>query len=129
MLHGISRYDEARLEHERLLHWLKQRNQEAATSLEEADMETLTVIQLQAGAKLRKTLLSTNPIESAFDKVRMKSARVKRWRKNRDQIQRWSAVGLVAAEKGFRALRGAREIPDFLQQIKTFNLPSQNEAA
>lgn len=129
LLHGITRYDEARLEYERLLHWLKSKNQEAASSLEESEMETLTVIQLQTGPTLRKTLLSTNPIESAFDKVRMKSARVKRWRTKKDQIERWSGAGLVEAEKGFRALRGVKEIPDFLQQLKTFCLPSQHEAA
>lgn len=129
MLHGITRYDEAKLEYERLLLWLKDKNQEAAASLEEADMETLTVIQFKAGAILRKTLLSTNPIESAFDKVRMRSARVKRWRQKRDQIERWSGAGLVWAEKGFRSIRGASEISDFMEQLKNFGLPSQQQAA
>jgi len=128
-LHGITRFDEAKLEYERLLHWLKSKNQEAAASLEEAEMETLTVLQFKTGPALRKTLLSTNPIESAFDKVRMKSARVKRWRTKNDQIERWSAAGLVEAEKGFRAIRGSKEIADFLLQVKTFSLPSQQEAA
>jgi hypothetical protein len=32
--------------------------------------------------------LSTNPIESAFDRVRSKTGRVRRWRKDRDQIER-----------------------------------------
>lgn len=129
LLHGIARFDDTKLEYERLLHWLKERNLEAASSLEEADMETLTVIQLGAGAKLRKSLLSTNPIESAFDKMRMKSSRVKRWRTERDQVQRWSASGLLEAEKGFRALRGAKEITEFLLQLKTFSLPSTQVAA
>lgn len=128
-LHGITRFDEAKLEYERLLHWLKSKNQEAAASLEEADMETLTILQFKTGPALRKTLLSTNPIESAFDKVRMKSARVKRWRTKKDQIERWSAAGLVEAEKGFRAIRGAKEIADFLLQVKKFSLPSQDKAA
>jgi putative transposase len=128
-LHGIVRFDEAKLDYERLLHWLKDKNQEAAASLEEAEMETLTIIQFKTGPALRKTLLSTNPIESAFDKVRAKSVRVKHWRLNKDQIQRWSAAGLVEAEKGFRAIRGAKEIPDFLIQVKNFSLPSQDEAA
>lgn len=129
MLHGITRFDEAKLEYERLLHWLKSKNQEAAASLEEAEMETLTVIRLHAGVLLRKTLLSTNPIESAFSVVRSKSSRVKRWRKNGDQVERWSSVCLLEAEKKFRAIRGVKEIGDFLQQLKTFSLPSQQEAA
>lgn len=129
MLHGITQYAEAKLEYERLLHWLKDKNQEAAASLEEAEMETLTVIQFKAGALLRKTLLSTNPIESAFDKVRMRSGRVKRWRQKKDQIERWSGAGLVWAEKGFRAIRGAKEIADFILQVKIFSLSSQQKAA
>ena len=129
LLHGITRYDEARLEYERLLHWLSDKNQEAAASLEEANMETLTVIKFKAGAALRRTLLSTNPIESAFDKVRMRSSRVKRWRQKKDQIERWSGAGLVWAEKGFRSIRGAKEISEFIEQIKRFSLPSQEEAA
>jgi len=129
MLHGITRYNDAKLEYERLAHWLGQRNQEALASLQEADMETLTVIYLQAGALLRKTLLSTNPIESAFDKVRLRTARVRRWRTDKDQIQRWCGAALVEGEKGFRAIRGHKEIEDFMQQIKTFSLPTQQEAA
>jgi transposase-like protein len=129
LLHGITRFDEAKLEYERLLQWLKSKNEQASASLEEAEMETLTVIQLKAGATLRKTLLSTNPIESAFGKVRARSSRVKRWRKNGDQIERWSAVCLLEAEKGFRAIRGAKEIEAFLQELKNFSLPSQERAA
>lgn len=129
LLHAITRYDEAKLEYERLLHWLKGKNQAAAASLEEAEMETLTVIRLKAGAALRKTLLSTNPIESAFDKVRSKTSRVKRWRKNGDQIERWSSVCLLKAEKSFRAIRGAKEIIVFIQELKNYSLPTQEAAA
>lgn len=128
-LHGITRFDEAKLEYERLRHWLKERNLEAAASLEEADMETLTVIQLQAGAKLRKTLLSTNPIESTFDKIRYRTSRVKRWRKNSDQIQRWAGSALLKAEKGFRIIKGKDEIDSFLNEVKKISLQSLKEAA
>jgi putative transposase len=129
LLHGITRFDEAKLEYDRLLHWLMQKNLGAAASLQEADMETLTVIQLQAGPKLRKTLLSTNPIESVFDKVRYRSSRVKHWRKDKDQIERWAGSALIAGEKGFRSIRGRDEIHSFLNEVTKFNLLSQNEVA
>lgn len=129
LLHGIARFDDAKLEYERLSHWLGQKNQNALASLEESDMETLTVIQLKAGAALRKTLLSTNPIESAFDKVRMRSARVKHWKTNGDQACRWAGATLVEAEKQFRAIRGTKEISAFLSELRKNNLPTQQEAA
>jgi putative transposase len=129
MLHGITRYDDAKLEHDRLAHWLGERNQEALASLQEADLETLTVIRLRAGALLRKTLLSTNPIESAFDKVRSRTGRVKRWRLNGNQIQRWCGTALLTGEKGFKTIKGHKEIAAFMEEIKIFNLPTQQEAA
>lgn len=129
LLHGMTRYDEAKLEYERVRHWLSEQNQAATTSLEEAEMDTLTVIRFKVGAMLRETLLSTNPIESAFDKVRMISARVKRWRTNKDQITRWSGTALVEAEKGFRAIRGCKEIAAFMSEMKRGCLPNQQEAA
>ena len=128
-LHGMMRYDEATLEYERVRHWLSEQNQAVTTSLEEAEMDTLTVIRFKAGAMLRKTLLSTNPIESAFDTVRMISARVKRWNTNKDHITRWSGTALVEAEKGCRAIRGCQEIAACMSEMKHGCLPNQHEAA
>ena len=45
----------------------------ALTSLKEAEKETLTVIKLKVSPLLRRTLSSTNPIESAFSIVRDKT--------------------------------------------------------
>jgi hypothetical protein len=97
----MSRYDNAKQEYERLVHWLAQRNHEAFASLEEAEMETLTVIQLKAAPLLRKTLSSTNRIESAFSRVRSTTARVKNWKSGKVQITRWTASTLLEAEKNF----------------------------
>lgn len=129
LLHGMTRYDDAKLEYDRLIYWLGQRNQEALASLEEAEMETLTVIQLKAGPLLRKTLCSTNPIESAFSRVRSRTARVKNWRSGLDQITRWSASNLLEAEKNFRTIKGHKEISTFLNELKTFNLQCELKVA
>ena len=129
LLHGMSRYDDAILEYDRLVHWLGERNQEALASLEEANMETLTVVRLKAGSTLRKTLNSTNPIESAFNRVRCRSTRVRNWKTGQDQITRWSATTLLEAEKKFRMIRGHKEISSFLIELKNFNLQNQLKVA
>jgi hypothetical protein len=50
--------------------WLRQLNESAADSLKEAFEEILTLHRLKVPALLRKTLHSTNPIESMFYMVR-----------------------------------------------------------
>jgi len=92
-------------------------------------METLTVIKLQVPALLRKTFLSTNPIESIFDKVRNTSKRVKNWNSGINQVARWSATALLAAEEKFRTVKGYKDIPALINQLKTFNLQEQLVAA
>jgi putative transposase len=116
-LHGLVDYSEAKREHQRLIHWLSGISQAAVSSLDEAMEETLSVIRLKAGNLLIKTLSSTNPIESAFDKVRNNTRRVKRWRRNTDQVSRWAASGLVEAEAGFRTIKGFRQIKAFIQEL------------
>lgn len=129
LIHGMSRYDDAKSEMDRLMGWLSTCNHEAAASLEETEGETLTVIALNATAALRKTLLSTNPIESAFDRVRSKTGRVRRWRKDRDQIERWTGAALQDAQKRFQRIRGAKDLPSFIAQLRKNHLPPQVEAA
>lgn len=128
-LHGCSDYDIALREYHALRHWLGQLNHEALASLDEADEETLTVIKLKTPGMLRKTLLSTNPLESAFSKVRKKSSRVTNWKSGADQVSRWAAASLQEAEKKFRLIRGFREIPVFMAELKKINLPNQAKVA
>jgi len=71
-------------------------NPSAARSLEEGLEETLTLHRLEAPPELRRTLRSTNPIESAFPVVRVACRNVKRWRPG-DQLERWVASGLIVA--------------------------------
>ena len=117
-LHGSVDFREAEREYESLRGWLGRVNLEAKSSLEEAGKETLTVIRYKCPELLRKTLMSTNPIESAFSVVREKTGRVKNWRRGGDQVIRWSAVTLLEAEKGFRKVKGFREIPDFVRELR-----------
>lgn len=98
LIHGMVHYDAAKKELEKLKCWLKNINLESHASLEEAANETLTVIKLQVPGSLRPTLMSTNPIESIFSQVRGKTQRIKRWKKNGDQVTRWAASLLIEIE-------------------------------
>ena len=62
-------YDAAKLALNKLHRELMDLNPSAARSLGEGMEETLTVHQLQVPMQLRKTLASTNVIESAFSIV------------------------------------------------------------
>jgi putative transposase len=91
-------------------------NPSAARSLAEGMEETLTVHRLGVPLQLRKTLSSTNVIESAFSIVETVCRNVKRWRDG-DHIERWVASGLLVAERQFRKVIGYRQIPMLLSSM------------
>jgi len=92
-------------------------NPSAARSLEEGLEETLTVHRLHMPPQLRKTLASTNVIESAFSIVERVCANVKRWHGG-DQRERWVGSGLLLAEKQFRRIQGYKQIPVLLRELE-----------
>ena len=129
LVHGSNNFETARNELATLEHWLGQINHEALRSLEEAEGETLTVIKLKAGRELRKSLLSTNPIESVMDGIKTKTRRVKNWKSGGDQIQRWVAASLLEIEKKLRAVRGSDTIKIVIMNMTKKELQSQAEVA
>jgi transposase-like protein len=106
-------YEEAKQALQKLHRELMGANPSAARSLEEGLDETLTLHKLNVPAALRKTLRTTNPIESVFDTVRTACRNVKRWRPG-DQRERWICSGLLFAESKFRRIVGYRELPRFI---------------
>ena len=78
--------------------------------------ETLTVHKLRVPDQLRRSLASTNVIESAFSVVETVCRNVKRWRDG-DQIERWVGSGLLVAERQFRKVIGYRQIPMLLSSM------------
>jgi putative transposase len=80
------------------------------------------VHRLRVPAQLRKTLASTNVIESAFSVVEKVCANVKRWHPG-DQRERWVGSGLLVAEKQFRKVKGHKLIPLLLRQLETLAPP------
>jgi putative transposase len=96
--------------------WLRRLNPDAAASLEEGLEETLTVVRLGVPELLRKTLSTTNPIESAFSVADKVTQRVKHWRDG-DIRQRWCVAGLLDAERRFRRVKGHRHLKQLLDAL------------
>jgi putative transposase len=114
--YAMVEYNDAKRALESLNRELMHINPSAARSLEEGMEETLTVHRLRVPAQLRRTLSSTNVIESAFSIVETVCRNVKRWRAG-DQIERWVGSGLLVAERQFRKVIGYREIPMLLSSM------------
>jgi putative transposase len=104
--------------------WLRERNESAADSLLEAIEEILTLHKLKVPALLRKTLHSTNPIESMFSMVRDCESNIKRYRTSKMR-QRWLAAVLLHCEKRFKRVEGHQAIETVLAAI----VASQSEEA
>src|SRR4051812_6161358 len=81
----------------------------AAASLREGLEETLTVTRLGVRGRLKRTLASTNPCESMIETVRRTSRNVKRWQ-NGDMCLRWTAAGMLEAERQFRKIIGHTDL-------------------
>jgi transposase-like protein len=96
--------------------WLRRISPAAAASLEEGLEETLTVVRLGVPELLRKTLSTTNPIESAFSVAESVTCRVKRWRDG-DMRERWCVAGLVDAESRFNRVKGHKHLPQLLTAL------------
>jgi transposase-like protein len=77
----------------------------AAASLREGLEETLTVTRLGVCGRLKRTLVSTNPCESMIETVRRIARNVKRWQSG-DMCLRWTAAGMLEAERQFRRVIG-----------------------
>jgi transposase-like protein len=110
-------YKEAEKLLKELEQWLRAINESAADSLLEAFNELLTLHRLKVPALLRKTLLSTNPIESLFSRVRACEKNIKRYRNSR-MAQRWLASVLLYAEQSFRTIKGHAVIKGVLANIE-----------
>ncbi len=81
----------------------------AAGSLREGMEETLTLTRLHIKGSLKRTLCSTNPIESMIECVRRTARNVKRWSSG-EMALRWTAAGMLEAERQFRRVIGYRDL-------------------
>lgn len=123
---GATKYDQALGQLQATVQWLQRISPDAAASLREGLEETITVLRLGVPKLLRKTLASTNPIESALNVVRTLTHRVKRWREG-DMRRRWCTAGLLRAEQKFRRVKGHRQISQLLAALEATILDNQSK--
>ena len=93
----------------RQLDRLEREHPGAASSLREGLDETLTVQRLGIDGALLRTLRSTNPIENLNGAVAHHTRNVKRWRSGQ-MLLRWIAAAMHEATRGFRRVRGHRDL-------------------
>jgi putative transposase len=118
--YGLEGYGAAKEALNTLHRELMDLNPSAARSLGEGMEETLTVHRLHLPIQLRKTMASTNVIESAFSIVEKVCKNVKRWHGG-DQRERWVGSGLLVAENQFRRITGYKLIPVLMEELKTLS--------
>jgi putative transposase len=96
---------------------LDQTHPGAAGSLREGLAETLTLTRLGIKGSLKSTLESTNPRESMIECVRRTSRNVKRWQSGEMGL-RWTAAGMLEAERQFRKTIGYRDLAKLVIAIE-----------
>jgi putative transposase len=89
----------------------------AAGSLREGMEETLTLTRLGVRGNLKRTLESTNPCESMIEIVRRTQRNVKRWSSG-EMALRWTAAGMLEAERQFRKIIGYRDLATLVIAIE-----------
>src|SRR6201998_1019733 len=122
--YAMNNYADAKAALEKIFRQLERINPSAARSLEEGLEETLTVHRLGIGGVLRRKLATTNPIESCLSTVQRVARNVKRWREG-DQPLRWTATGLLEAEKKFRRIKGYQEILVLKERLNPPRIPQK----
>jgi transposase-like protein len=108
--------NDAKRELHALEKWLRRINASAADSLLEALDDLVTLHRLRVPELLRKTLHSTNPIESMFSTVRDCEMNIKRFHGSAMR-QRWLGTVLLHCEKGFKKIKGHKDIAAVLRTI------------
>jgi len=108
----------------------------AAASLREGLEETVTLQRLGIDGQLWRTLSSTNPIESMIGICRHASRNVKHWSSG-DMCLRWTAAGMLEAERQFRKIIGYKHLArlavaveaDVTAQRGSLTMPTSTEPA
>jgi putative transposase len=96
---------------------LEDRYPSAAASVREGLDETLTVLTLNLSDRLRHSLATTNAIESLISRTRHVKRNVKRWRGGQ-MVLRWTAAAVLEAVKGFRRLKGHKDMPKLVAALR-----------
>jgi hypothetical protein len=90
---------------------------DAARRLREGMTETLTLMRLGITGNLATTLASTNPCESMIEIVRYTQRNVTYWRDG-NMRKRWTAAGMLEAERQFRRIIGYKDLATLVIAIE-----------
>jgi putative transposase len=96
----------------------------AAGSLREGLEEMFTVTRLGIDGRLAKTLTTSNPVESMISIARTTNRNVTRWRDGH-MVLRWTAAGMLNAERSFRRIKGHKQLPDLVAALHRHAHPDQ----
>ena len=88
----------------------------AAASLREGLEEMFTVARLGIDGRLATTLTTSNPIESMISIARTTNRNVTRWRDGQ-MVLRWTAAGMLNAERSFRRIKGHKQMPQLVTAL------------
>lgn len=94
-------------------------SEKAVNSLTEGMYETLTVHRLKITGLLRKSLRTTNIMESAFSSVRRYMGRVTKF-KDESQIELWVTRSILETERHFRPLQGCRQLRSLQNKLRNY---------
>jgi putative transposase len=94
----------------------------AAASLREGLDEMFTVSRLGIDDRLAKTLTTSNPIESMISIARTTNRNVTRWRDGQ-MVLRWTAAGMLNAERSFRRIKGYKQMPQLVNALRRHTHP------
>jgi len=100
----------------------------AANSLREGLEELFTVSRLGIDGRLAKTLVTSNPVESMISIARTTNRNVTRWRDGH-MVLRWTAAGMLNAERSFRRIKGYQQMPQLVEALNRHAHPDTAASA
>jgi transposase-like protein len=100
----------------------------AAASLREGLEEMFTVARLGIDGRLAATLVTSNPIDSMISIARTTNRNVTHW-KDGEMVLRWTAAGMINAERSFRRVKGYKQMPHLVAALHRHAHPETAAAA
>jgi putative transposase len=88
----------------------------AAASLREGLEEMFTIARLGIDGRLATTLVTSNPIDSMISIARTTNRNVTHW-KDGEMVLRWTAAGMINAERSFRRVKGYKQMPQLVAAL------------
>jgi len=100
----------------------------AAASLREGLAEMFTLARLGIDGRLARSLTTSNPVESMISIARTTNRNVTRWRDGQ-MVLRWTAAGMLNAERSFRRIKGYKQMPQLVAALRRYAHPETTTGA